>query len=103
MRLRPDRGAGCQPAACPAGWQPAPRASAGRGHTTDAMSTPPPYQPDQRTTADAPIRTTCLVVLTIIAVGFALVPLRPVLVPLLIALLFTYCLRPLIDFQVNRF
>jgi len=66
------------------------------------MSTPP-YQPDQRTSADARIRTTCLVVLTIIAVGFALVPLRPVLVPLLIALLFTYCLKPLIDFQVNRF
>jgi AI-2 transport protein TqsA len=62
----------------------------------------PPSQPDPRAT-DARIRTTCLVVLTIIAVGFALVPLRPVLVPLLIALLFTYCLRPLIDFQVNRF
>jgi AI-2 transport protein TqsA len=61
----------------------------------------PPSPPDPRAT-DARIRTTCLVVLTIIAVGFALVPLRPVLVPLLIALLFTYCLKPLIDFQVNR-
>lgn len=57
-------------------------------------------QPDQRT--DARIRTTCLVILTLIAVGAALVPLRPVLVPLLVALLFTYCLKPLIEFQIVR-
>src|SRR5262249_27503886 len=66
------------------------------------MSTPPPYQPDQRTSADARIRTTCLVILTIIAAGFALLPLTPVLGPLLMALPFPYCLKPLIDFQVNR-
>jgi AI-2 transport protein TqsA len=74
------------------------------------MNTPHPPQPEQRTTttrtdsssSDARIRTTCLVVLTIIAVGAALVPLRPVLVPLLIALLFTYCLKPVIAFQMTR-
>src|SRR3954453_14444864 len=58
-----------------------------------------PSQQDQRT--DARIRTTCLVILTLIAVGAALVPLRPVLVPLLVALLFTYCLKPLIASQIT--
>lgn len=47
------------------------------------------------------IRTTCLVILTVIAIGAALVPLRPVLVPLLLALLFTYCLRPVVEVQVR--
>ena len=45
---------------------------------------------------------TCLVILTVIAVGAALEPLRPVLVPLLLALLFTYCLRPVIDLQMRH-
>jgi AI-2 transport protein TqsA len=75
------------------------------------MTTPTPPPPEQRTTAtvrqdtsysDARIRTTCLVVLTILAVGAALAYLRPVLVPLLIALLFTYCLKPVIAFQMTR-
>src|SRR3954454_10444029 len=52
--------------------------------------------------ADQRIRTACLVILTVVAVGVALIPLRPVLVPLLLALLFTYCLKPLIDVQVRR-
>jgi AI-2 transport protein TqsA len=50
---------------------------------------------------DERIRTTCLVILTVIAIGAALVPLRPVLVPLLLALLFTYCLRPVVEVQVR--
>jgi AI-2 transport protein TqsA len=52
--------------------------------------------------ADQKLRTTCLVILTIIAVGAALILLRPVLVPLLIALLFTYCLKPVIELQMRR-
>src|SRR5215510_8898495 len=51
--------------------------------------------------ADARVRTTCLVILTMIAIGAALAALRPVLVPLLLALLFTYCLRPIIEVQVH--
>lgn len=55
----------------------------------------------QETLINERIRTTCLVILTVIAVGAALVPLRPVLVPLLLALLFTYCLKPLIGLQTR--
>jgi AI-2 transport protein TqsA len=51
---------------------------------------------------DQKVRTTCLVLLTIVAVGAALILLRPVLVPLLLALLFTYCLKPLIAWQIRR-
>lgn len=58
----------------------------------------PPHDP----LADQRIRTACLVILACIAVGAALILLRPVLVPLLVALLFTYCLKPVIDFQVKR-
>src|SRR5262245_33050332 len=47
------------------------------------------------------VRTTCLVILTVIAIGAALAPLRPVLVPLLLAVLFTYCLRPVVEVQVR--
>ncbi len=52
--------------------------------------------------ADLRVIATCLVILTVIGVGAALVPLRPVLVPLLVALLFTYCLRPVIDLQTQQ-
>src|SRR5262249_51528429 len=51
---------------------------------------------------DQKIRTTCTVLITIVAVGAALIQLRPVLVPLLVALLFTYCLKPVIELQMRR-
>jgi AI-2 transport protein TqsA len=51
--------------------------------------------------ADPRVRTTCLVILTMVACGAALKELRPVLVPLLLALLFTYCLRPIVEVQVH--
>jgi AI-2 transport protein TqsA len=51
--------------------------------------------------ADGKVRTNCLLVLTVIAVGVALYLLRPVLVPFVLALLFAYCLAPLIDFGVR--
>src|SRR5262245_40850410 len=51
--------------------------------------------------ADPRVRTTCLVILTMIACGAALAALRPVLVPLLLALLFTYCLRPIVNVQLR--
>lgn len=44
------------------------------------------------------IQTTCLVTLTVIAVGIALFLLKPVLVPFVMALFFTYSLLPVIDF-----
>src|SRR5262245_64455298 len=49
---------------------------------------------------DPRVRTACLVILAMIATGAALAALRPVLVPLL-ALLFTYCLRPIVETQVH--
>src|SRR5438105_11845949 len=52
---------------------------------------------------DRRVQTVCLLVLTVIAVGVALFLLRPVLVPFILALLFTYCLTPLIELQVRRF
>jgi AI-2 transport protein TqsA len=52
--------------------------------------------------SDLRVIATCLVILTVIAVGAALVPLRPVLVPLLLAILFTYCLRPVVEVQIRR-
>jgi AI-2 transport protein TqsA len=54
------------------------------------------------TGSDQRVIATCLVILTVIAVGAALVPLRPVLLPLLLALLFTYCLRPIVEVQVRH-
>ncbi len=51
---------------------------------------------------DQHIRTACMVIVTVIAVGAALIALRPVLVPLLLALLFTYCLKPLIGLQMRH-
>ena len=43
----------------------------------------------------------CLVILTLIALGFALYLLKTVVVPLLLAIFFTYCLIPVIDLQVR--
>ena len=52
--------------------------------------------------AGSRIQTACLVILTVIATGFALYFLRPVLLPLLFALFLYLCLTPLIDFQMRR-
>ena len=51
---------------------------------------------------DRKVRTTCVLILTVIAIGVALSLLRPVLVPFCLALLLTYSLTPVIDLQVNR-
>lgn len=53
--------------------------------------------------ADRRVQTACLLILTFIASGFALWALRPVLVPFVLALFFTYWLTPIIDVQVRRF
>jgi AI-2 transport protein TqsA len=47
-------------------------------------------------------QTVSLVLLTVIAVGFALYFMRPVVLPLLFALFLYLCLTPLIDFQMRR-
>lgn len=49
--------------------------------------------------SDQRLRTTCLVVLTLIASGAALYFLRPVVVPFLLAIVVLYALQPLIDWQ----
>jgi AI-2 transport protein TqsA len=48
------------------------------------------------------VQNTCLVILAVVATGFALYFLRPVLLPLLFALFLYLCLTPLIDFQMRR-
>ena len=47
------------------------------------------------------IQTLCLLVLSTVAVGAALYWLSPVLVPFVLAIFFTYCLTPVIDFQMR--
>jgi AI-2 transport protein TqsA len=56
----------------------------------------------QSFSADRHTRTVSLLILTVIAVGFALYFLRPVLLPLLFALFLYLCLTPLIEFQMRR-
>jgi AI-2 transport protein TqsA len=51
--------------------------------------------------ADRRVRTFCLLALTLIASGFALYALKPVLVPFVLAVFFTYCLKPIIDLQTR--
>jgi AI-2 transport protein TqsA len=55
----------------------------------------------ERDQADRRVRTVCLLILAVVALGAALNFLKPVLVPFLLALFFTYCLTPVIDYQVN--
>ena len=47
------------------------------------------------------IQTVCLFILTAIAVGWALYFLRPVLIPFVLAIFFTYCLVPVIKLQMR--
>jgi AI-2 transport protein TqsA len=47
------------------------------------------------------IQTVCLLILAAIAIGFAMFWLRPVLVPFVLALFFTYVLTPVIDLQMK--
>ena len=47
------------------------------------------------------VQTTCLVILSIIAVAAALSYLKPVLIPFVLAIFFTFILTPLIDAQVR--
>jgi AI-2 transport protein TqsA len=51
--------------------------------------------------ADRHVRTVCLLILAVVAVGVGLALLRPVLVPFCLALLLTYCLTPVIDLEVK--
>src|SRR5262245_23474420 len=57
----------------------------------------------ERRRADSKVQTVCLLILTFIASAVALYLLKPVLVPFVLALFFTYCLAPLIDLQVRHF
>jgi AI-2 transport protein TqsA len=52
--------------------------------------------------ADRRVQTICLLILTLIASATALALLRPVLVPFILALFFTYSLSPIVDFQMRR-
>jgi AI-2 transport protein TqsA len=55
-------------------------------------------QPD---TTGEQMRTVCLAIISLIAVGFALYFLKPVILPFLLALFLCQCLTPLIDLQVH--
>ena len=52
--------------------------------------------------ADRQVIVHCLLILTMIAVGAAMYWLKPVLLPLVLAVLLTYCLTPVIDFQMHH-
>jgi AI-2 transport protein TqsA len=52
--------------------------------------------------ADSGVQTACLLVLAFVAAGVAMYLLRPVLVPFLLALFFSYCLGAIIDGLVRR-
>ncbi len=52
--------------------------------------------------SDRRVRTVCLLILTMIASGMALTEFRGVLVPFVLAVFFSYCLAPIIDFQVKK-
>ena len=56
----------------------------------------------EETKTDRSVQTFCLMVLTLIASGFALYALKPVLLPFVLAVFFTYCLTPVIDLQVRH-
>jgi len=47
------------------------------------------------------VQTVCLLILTFIASAVALFLLKPVLVPFVLAVFFTYCLKPVIDAQIR--
>ncbi len=50
---------------------------------------------------DRRTQTICLVLVALVAIGFALAPLGPVLVPFVVAVLITYCLKPVLELQVR--
>src|SRR5688572_29082020 len=49
------------------------------------------------------VQTVCLIILTIIAIAFALYWLRPMMIPFVLALFFSIILTPLIDYQRKFF
>jgi AI-2 transport protein TqsA len=53
--------------------------------------------------SDRRVQTACLLILTLIATGFALDQLKQVLVPFVLALFFSQCLTPMIDTLMRRF
>ncbi len=57
-----------------------------------------PQQPSDRR-----VQTVCLLILTLISVAVAMWLLQPVLVPFVLALFFSQCLTPLIDYLMRRF
>jgi len=52
--------------------------------------------------SDSRVQTACLLILAFVAAGIALYLLRPVLVPFVLALFFSYCLAAIIDAQVRH-
>ena len=102
-RASPHRAAAAQGAA---GGPPG-RGVTGRGRrlcwastARPAASHDPTVEPMRMTTSQRPsdrrVQTVCLLILTLIAVGWALAELQPVLVPFVLALFLSQCLAPLI-------
>jgi AI-2 transport protein TqsA len=57
-----------------------------------------PQQPSDRR-----VQTVCLLILTLIAVAVAMYLMQPILVPFMLALFFSQCLSPIIDYLMRRF
>jgi len=53
--------------------------------------------------SDRRVQTACMLILTLIATGFALAQLKQVLVPFVLALFFSQCLTPMIEMLMRRF
>ncbi len=51
---------------------------------------------------DQRIQTICLFILCTIALGFTLYLLKPILIPLVLAIFFTYCLSPIIEVLIKK-
>jgi AI-2 transport protein TqsA len=58
--------------------------------------------PDEQRSTDRRVQTACLLTLTVLGVGAGLAYLKPVLVPFVLAVFFTYCLTPLIELLKKR-
>ena len=54
------------------------------------------------TQSEERLRTICLLILATVALGWAMVYLRPVLIPFILAVFLVECLKPVIEFQIRR-
>jgi AI-2 transport protein TqsA len=68
------------------------------GQRDPTQGEPPPARPP----SERDFQTVCLLILALFAGAVGLYLLRPLLVPFVLAVFFTYCLTPIIDLQTRR-